>query len=465
MDLEGIDIWIESRLEKALPGEVGLGDPAEHRRARALLMLCWMLMPTGLMFAVLFHGILGAHTVGLATDMMIACVVVAWALVGTQGAHRMGALVLAAGAWFVMAWGMAVTGGFESPWTPFLIVVPVIASTVLPGRHAVVIGVFHTITALLFFALSLSGVVLKSSMTPFAASMFTAVGIPVAIVLVLATIRASRRDLGVTVDEHREMLARTAKAEATADAARRVRQVFLTIMSHELRTPLNSVFASLEMMELRGHLDPETPKYMRRMEMACHTLLGVINDTIDWSRLESGALKLEYAEADPLDLARRVVETLRDRADQRGLQLRMDVAAGVPRLMLTDPRRVLQVLLALVGNSLTFTAVGSVTLCVSNYGSEIRFEVVDTGPGVPEGTLAAMFDPWERTNPSNHRRPRGSGLGLAISGRFIRALGGRIHAESQIGHGTTIYVDLPVESATLDIGAEAMTFEGPRPIT
>ena len=234
------------------------------------------------------------------------------------------------------------------------------------------------------------------------------------------------------------------KSRAEAQAASQAKSAFLAMMSHELRTPLNSIigFSDLLLRNEEKNLDAEELKYAERILANGIELLTLINSILDLSRIEAGRVQPEPCEVDLTELARGVVDTLRPLRRQ-GVALALD-APGRAVPFRTDPARLRQILLNLVGNGLKFTERGEVVLAlrVDERGAPIAFEVRDTGPGIRPEDLSAVFEPFRQLEDGERRRYGGSGLGLPISRSFADALGLALEVESEPGRGTTFRVVL-----------------------
>ncbi len=237
-----------------------------------------------------------------------------------------------------------------------------------------------------------------------------------------------------------------AKAEATT----RAKSDFLAGISHEMRTPLNGIINLLGLMD--GAPDgPQRDQYVRLCKTSADSLLTIINDILDLTKIESAALRVERVGFDLQATIDQTVELLYHTAAGKGLSLRQDVEAAVPTAAVGDPMRVRQVLTNLIGNAIKFTSRGGVSIRVTNStqpptgdGARVRFEIADSGIGIAADRLSAIFEPFVQADASTSRRFGGSGLGLAICRNLVEAMGGQIGVESEVGLGTQFWFELPI---------------------
>ncbi len=231
---------------------------------------------------------------------------------------------------------------------------------------------------------------------------------------------------------------------ATAEAAAEARDRFLASVSHELRTPLNSIIGFSAMLKegMAGPLNEEQTFQLGMIHQSGQHLLRLINNILDLSRVQAGSVEAHPEDIDAAETIAVVAETVRPLAEQRGVALAVDVPAeGLPCCADVDLLR--QVLLNLVGNAVKYTDQGSVTLHGAYSEEEARFDVIDTGRGIPESDLERIFEPFETGGRPKADRPRGTGLGLAISRDYAQLMGGDVTVVSELGRGSTFTLRLP----------------------
>lgn len=235
-------------------------------------------------------------------------------------------------------------------------------------------------------------------------------------------------------------------AKRTAETANRAKTEFLANMSHEIRTPLSSILGFTELLR-RGIGSPaDSDLYLETISSSGRHLSALIDDILDLSKIEAGRMEFERVRCSPHEIITEVLSILRVRAQDKGLSLECSWTCGVPETICTDPARLRQLLMNIVGNAIKFTERGGVTLLatVIPNSSEPRFviEVHDSGIGIPLDRVESIFEPFAQADNSITRRFGGTGLGLAISRYIARGLGGEITVQSAMGRGSIFRITL-----------------------
>jgi PAS domain S-box-containing protein len=233
------------------------------------------------------------------------------------------------------------------------------------------------------------------------------------------------------------------RAKEQAEAANQAKSAFLATMSHEIRTPLNGVLGMAQAMAA-GDLTPTQREKLEVIRRSGESLLAILNDVLDLSKIEAGKLELEQAEFDIVELARGAHATFEAVAEAKDLLFELKIEPAARGVYVGDSVRVRQILYNLVSNALKFTERGGVTVTVSRRRDRLKLRVRDTGIGIPGDKLAHLFRKFEQADASTTRRYGGTGLGLAICRDLTELMGGTITAESRAGEGAVFTVDLPL---------------------
>ena len=258
------------------------------------------------------------------------------------------------------------------------------------------------------------------------------------------------REIAVRAAAEREALvARTAALRAAA-----AKSEFLANMSHEIRTPMNAVIGLAD-LALRAADPAKRRDHLAKISRSAHALLRIINDVLDFSKLEAGKLSIENTPFDLFPEIDELADLLGPQAFKKGVDFLVDCPLGTPRALVGDPLRLRQVLINLVGNAIKFTEKGSVsvhveTLSETPSAATLRFSVRDTGIGLDKEQRLRLFGAFQQADASTTRKYGGTGLGLAISQTLVRLMGGQIEIDSQPGVGSTFFFDVPFDRQSPD---------------
>ena len=267
------------------------------------------------------------------------------------------------------------------------------------------------------------------------------------------TVSALQREINRHTQLENELL----QAKQAAEAAALAKGEFLATMSHEIRTPLNGVVPMLDLL-LHAPLAPDHKELVRTAYTSSQQLLRIVDDILDYSKLEADRLVLESTAFNLRELLGTVLEMMERPAEAKGLRLHLQIDSNVRLPVRADPVRLRQVLTNLVGNAIKFTERGTVTVVVRKLGEtaaqhQLRFEVRDTGIGIDADAQARLFQAFSQADASTTRLYGGTGLGLAICKRIVELMGGRIGVDSEPRRGATFWFEVPVLKVQGDIAA------------
>jgi signal transduction histidine kinase/DNA-binding response OmpR family regulator len=274
-----------------------------------------------------------------------------------------------------------------------------------------------------------------------------AIALGLACVFLIQEMRTLHRRIRGLEDERSALDAMQAKVSAASEAKSR----FLATMSHEIRTPLNGVLGMADLM-LDTRLSGEQQHYARAIKTSGEALLSLIEEILDFSRIEAGKLEIAAHPVDVVGTVEGVVELLAPRAQGKSIEIAADIAPDLPANLLLDGARLRQILMNLAGNAIKFTHEGGVVLRARLASGQLLLEVEDTGEGIAPERLDAIFEEFEQEEAATAARHGGTGLGLAISRRLARLMGGDVNVRSTRGKGTVFSLHLPLHA--VDPGAE-----------
>jgi len=263
---------------------------------------------------------------------------------------------------------------------------------------------------------------------------------------------------------NRNLEHRVKERTAELEEANRAKSVFLATISHEVRTPLNGILGMAEYLKDDSVPPDERREYLEVISHSGESLLEILNNVIDLSRIESGTQELDMAPFRPVETAAEVESRFRERAEEKGIELETFVDPAVPPVLIGDGGRIRQVLVNLVGNGVKFTEKGKVSFALEYAGREeehvyLKIRVRDTGIGIPEDARSKLFTPFSQSDGSIRRRHGGTGLGVALSSRIVALMGGELTFSTEEGKGTEFSFTLLLQEGGVGLKNDASSPE------
>lgn len=331
---------------------------------------------------------------------------------------------------------------------PTFMFIPIIAALILERKYIVGISLIATVAFSISFFANNTNTLLISNLDP------TQEIISILLLFLIegALLWRLRVEFDARLNAMEESIEQAERAREQAESADRAKSQFLANMSHEVRTPLNAIIGYDEaiLAGMVGEITDHQREVLGHVQFNSHRLLNLINDILDLSKIESGSMEVYIAPMEPKKVVQQIVASLKGLAKQKNVKLSMHMSTSVPEIMMSDQKKIEQVITNLLSNAIKFTEQGSVTIEIDSHTYDSLIVIVtDTGIGIEGDALDYIFEPFRQVDGTATRKYKGTGLGLAISKRLVESLDGTIDVRSEIDIGSTFTVRIPDQQRNL----------------
>lgn len=433
--------WVDAGLE------LGVADRARLRVHHVIVLLYQLI---GLPYAVLFAW-MGMKVVAALLVLVALCSIASLFTLSRRGRLLPAGTIISVLFFLDILIALVARGGMQSNSAAWLLLSPVLGGFMVGPRHGAVMSVATTLAFVALGLLEAAGLPMPAGLSPRVLEWMPLLDYP-SITIAIGCILWAQAGLweAIVGDLDRTNSAMEAeietrhRAEQEANAAARARYTFLATMSHEIRTPLNGVLGLTEVL-LRSSLDDEQRKLAQTIQGSGDLLRALLDDILDYSKIDSGRLELEALPVSLRALGEEAERLWTGPAAEHGNQLHVVVTSAAPAWVLLDPTKVQQILNNLLSNATKFTEAGIIRLDIAELGGDLVLQVSDTGVGISPAAQEKIFALFEQADGSTTRRFGGTGLGLAISRKLARLMGGDLTVSSRPGAGSTFTLSLPLQ--------------------
>ncbi len=441
----GVALWavLSAGVDWFIPTHIRDGNPDVLRRARLVVTFIWTLIALAIFYSAIYSWMNSLiPTVGLVTAIGVA--ILALYIMRWTGSVFIAGNLITADLFGVLTLLACRLGGYGSLILPWYATVPVIALSTA-GRRSAVFWLAVTSSSLaVFYALDYAGYSFPDDPAQHYYELLCLLAWIGLIVLVFALALLYEVAKSQTLAELKSKNLALEELNEAAKAANRAKSEFLANMSHEIRTPMTAILGFSEVL-MENVMDQEQLEAAATIKRNGEYLIGIIDDILDLSKIEAGKLEIESVQCSPCQVLSEVASLMRVRAKAKNLSLQIDYDGPMPRTIQSDPTRLRQILINLIGNAIKFTEVGKVRLVARLLDAEcdeprMQFEVIDSGIGMTEEQIAKLFNPFQQADTSTTRKFGGTGLGLTICKRLADKLSGDISVKSTAGKGSTFTV-------------------------